>query len=215
MRDPRDRFDPRHRPEDPRDIARRELRSGEKLIWADRPAPAVHRKRGMSRFLFGIPFTAFACFWIWGAGQGFGQSLMGSVFPFFGLPFLLAGIWMLLSPLRAEKMAQSTVYAVTDQRLFISSGGKSRKVQSYGPRDITKVERNEHDDGLGDVVFGEEVSWRSGNNRFGVRMGFGGRMNDRTYIQDVGFFGITDAREVEAEVVKLRRSEVAFSGASA
>ena len=40
-------------------------------------------------------------------------------------------------------------------------------------------------------------------------------MNDRTYIQDVGFFGITDAREVEAEVVKLRRSEVAFSGASA
>lgn len=209
MRDPRARIDPRHSLEDPRDVARRELRDGEKLIWADRPAPVALSKRTIVPFLFAIPFTAFACFWIWGASQGFGRSAIGSVFPFFGLPFVGVGLWMLTSPLRAAKSARSTVYAITDQRLVIVSGGRSRSVQSFGPQDITKVERNEHDNGLGDVIFGEEITWRRMRNRFG--RGF----TDNSFVEDIGFFGIADAREVEAAVVRLRRSAAAPAGASA
>ncbi|GAB4237807.1 MAG: hypothetical protein Tsb0032_42390 [Kiloniellaceae bacterium] len=208
MKDPRDRFDPRHRPEDPRDVARRELRDGEKLVWADRPSPAVLRKRQLGAFLFAIPFTAFACFWIWGAGQGFGESTMGTIFPFFGLPFLAVGVWTLLKPLRAAKDAEKIVYAITDQRVFVVNSGQGHSVQSYGPRDLTKIERRDHGDGLGDVIFAEEVSWHSGNNRFGLRSG------NRTRMSDVGFFGIAEAREVEAAIAGLRRRELASADAA-
>lgn len=201
MRESRERpFEQRHGEEDPRDAARRELRRGEKLIWADRPAPSVLRKRGMVRFLFAIPFTAFACFWIWGASQVAGSSVMGTIFPLFGLPFLAVGVWMLSSPLRAARLARRTVYAITDQRLIILSGGRTRSVRSFGPGDITKLERNEHDNGLGDVIFAEEVSWHSRRSRRGIRLG------SHRHVEDIGFFGIADAREVEAEVARLRRS---------
>lgn len=208
MKDPRDRFDPRNRPEDPRDIARRELRRGETLVWADRPSPAAVKKRKMKTLVFAVPFTAFACFWIAMASQGFGKGVMGTVFPFFGLPFLLTGIWMLLAPLRAAREATSTIYAITDQRVFIA-GGRDRTVRSFGPHDLTKVERLDHGDGLGDVVFAEEVSWRSGNNRYGVRLG------NYTQTEDVGFFGIPEAREVEVAIAKLRRSAFAPESAPA
>lgn len=190
----------RQRHEDPRDVARRELRKGEKLIWADRPAPQALRRRHMTAFLFAIPFTAFACFWIWGASQAAGSSTMGSIFPLFGLPFLGVGLWMLTAPLRAARRAGSTVYAITDQRLFILRGGRTRSVQSFGPGDISKIERNEHDDGTGDVIFAEEVASHS------VSVTVGYRRRHRTQVRDVGFFGIAEAREVEAAVVKLRRS---------
>ncbi len=200
LRDPRDRIDPRRRLEDPRDVARRELREGEELIWADRPHPSALRKRSMATFYVAIPFTAFACFWLWGASQAVGTSALGTVFPLFGLPFLFIGLWMLSGPWRTAKEAVSTIYAITNQRLMICRTGRSRSVQSFGPPDISKIERSEHPGGLGDVVFAEDFVNAANFPRKGFRIG------KRPHVEDVGFFGIADAREVEAEIAKLRRS---------
>ena len=184
------------------EIARRELRPGEKLIWADQPKASALAKQHRMRFLFAIPFTAFACVWIWGASQAAGDGVMATVFPFFGLPFLTVGLWMLLAPLRAWRAARATVYGITDQRLFISSGTRRRRVESYGPQDITKVEREELDGGTGSIVFAEE------HTRFRTKRGW------RERVEDIGFFGIAQVRDVEAEIVKLRARGEAATTAS-
>ena len=80
------------------------------------------------------------------------------------------------------------------------SGKKRRSVQSFSPDEITQVERNEHPDGLGDVTFGKQRARKHGNTRLGLRT------DNEEKFEPFGFFGIADAREVEEEVAKLRRS---------
>jgi hypothetical protein len=43
-------------------IAESELRSGKKLIWAERPQPMSVARGDFPTALIGIPFTAFAIF---------------------------------------------------------------------------------------------------------------------------------------------------------
>ena len=76
----------------------RELESGERILWMEQPIPRYFTAISTGAFLFAIPWTAFAVFWICGA-SGFripDFSKGGfSFFPLFGLPFVLIGIAML------------------------------------------------------------------------------------------------------------------------
>src|SRR5262245_37691399 len=54
-------------PEEMRESVRRELRDGERLLWAGQPLPELFAKATIPAVLFGIPWTAFAIFWIAGA----------------------------------------------------------------------------------------------------------------------------------------------------
>ena len=113
-----------------------ELQPGERIRWSGQPvAGAASFNLAWIPFLFAIPWTAFAIFWtLAAAGMLFGHSNAGHeplvlrlVFPLFGVPFILIGVWMLITPWRAKKkvqsMAEKTAYVITDRRAIIFDFG--------------------------------------------------------------------------------------------
>lgn len=164
-----------------------ELREDEDLVWVGQPRPWRLARSAVPVFLFGIVFFGFAVFWTVMAssatnagshatpgGQGT-TGLVQRVFPLFGIPFLLVGAGMLLSPLLAAFVARRTVYAITTRRAIVFDGGlRSIAVRSYSPRDLDRLSRVEGASGAGDLVFDEieEGShWREGGSRI-RRRGF-------------------------------------------
>ena len=96
----------------------RELESGERIAWMEQPIPRYFTAMSTGAFLFAIPWTAFALFWICGA-SGFKLPDFSkggfSFFPLFGVPFVLIGLGMLSSPWWAHRKALKTVYVITDR----------------------------------------------------------------------------------------------------
>lgn len=179
--------------------AEKELAPGEKLVWADRPRPGALARQATTSFLFGIPFTAFSIFWVVGAytaTQRSGHAGADAFFPLFGLIFVAAGLFMLMSPLRAMAKARSTIYAITGERLLIIEGGRARRVTSFTAGDIQQIERTERSDGSGDVVFRRELPPTRRNS-----ITFNGNWNATR----IGFFGVSDVRRVEAAVRDFAR----------
>jgi hypothetical protein len=167
-----------------------ELRSGEKLVWAAQPLPRVFRRQSIGIVLFGIPWTAFAIFWmttaawgVWGHGgyNHAGSNLPGPFvfFPLFGLPFVLIGLGMLSSPFWLSRQARRTVYVLSDQRAIVITGkalGGGVTVQSFEPDRLTSMERSQRADGSGDLVF-ESFVQRQGRGSNTIRRGFIGIEN--------------------------------------
>jgi len=174
-----------------RQIIGRELHPGETLQFSARARPGAVVLASLPMFLFAIPFTGFAVFWMVMAGIGTMnvEQDMGPFrfFPLFGLPFLLVGLFMLSAPLRAFLGAGRTLYAITDQRALTLRTGRSTRVISYYPRDIGNPTRTEKADGSGNLMFAEE--WRRGKR---------GR-----YAVSVGFRGVPDVREAERALLRL------------
>jgi hypothetical protein len=169
--------------------AQSELEPGEKLLWAGQPDPKRLALQSLPVVLFGIPFTAFAVFWIVNAlniGSNMPRTGAFSFFPLFGIPFLLVGLGMLTSPWWAHRKGSQTVYAVTDRRLLIIKGGAARSVQSFDENSIGNIERVERSNGSGDIIFAQQV------RDYG-----GGDGDARTSVVHIGFFGIPDVRSVE------------------
>jgi hypothetical protein len=162
----------------------RELAMNERLLWASRANPGRIARQAAPASCVGVPFLAFSIFWTVSA------TSMGApiFFTLWGLMFCGIGAAVLLSPLWAAKKGSSTVYVVTDQRAMIIEGGSSRSIKSWTRRDIDTIERREHADGTGDVVFAREM-----------RRGAKGR----AYTNEIGFWGIQDARLVEGYLRQL------------
>jgi len=185
------RSDPDDIKRSPLVIAQREMRPGEKLIWAERPRPGAVARGGLTASLFGIPFLGFALFWTFMASGAIRQGGFGLFFPLFGLPFIAVGIGLVGTPLWAARRARSTIYAITDQRLLIMQTGSTNEVQSYGPEDLDSLDRRERPDGSGDIIFRNENLVRRGRNG--------------TYVTNnrIGFFGVPEVRQVEQAIRKL------------
>src|SRR6266853_1744341 len=49
--------------------------SNSKILWSARPDPWGYARSRWKHALIGIPFTAFAVFWTWGASGGFSGSI--------------------------------------------------------------------------------------------------------------------------------------------
>ena len=153
---------------------RAELKPGEAISWAGQPNPDRYMKSAFKIWFFFIPWTAFSLFWMAGASgfeiPRFDAGL--SLFPLFGLPFLLIGIAGLSSPLLLRRKAHSTVYAITNQRAISIEGHKSISVKSYPASNIANIERIEHPDGSGDLVLRTEHYRDSDGDRRTSRHGF-------------------------------------------
>ncbi|MDP0495174.1 MAG: hypothetical protein Q7Q73_03100 [Verrucomicrobiota bacterium JB024] len=151
-----------------------ELEAREKVLWQEMPVPQLFTPASTGAFLFGIPWTAFALFWMWGA-SGFGKSDMdgpASFFFLFGLPFVLIGFGMLLSPLWTYRKALRTVYVITDRRAITFEGGRGMTIRSYPPAKLQNIYRKQHKNGSGDVVI-EVNAWRdSDGDRRSEQLGF-------------------------------------------
>ena len=175
--------------------AQSELKAGENLLWVGQPDPLRYALQGtLPTTLFGLVFTA---------GPLFLAFINGS-FPVGLMIFLLIGLVIMSVPLWAYRDAKQTVYAVTDKRLLIITGGGSRSVQSFVDSRIVKVDSRigkiesvERSNGSGDIVFAEKVSrYRNSDG------------HSCTSIEPIGFFGIPDVRSVEKLVRGVARQDV-------
>lgn len=171
---------------------RNELKPGEFVTWAGQPVPDLYMKPGFLRWLFFIPWTLFAIFWM-AAAAGFGvpsREFGLGLFPLFGLPFLLIGIAGLCAPLILRRKARTTVYAITNLRAITIEGAKSITVRSYTAAEILDLERVEHKDGSGNLILLKKRELNSdGDSTTG----------------HYGFFSIRDVRRVEQLLDGLRQ----------
>src|SRR4029077_6481957 len=160
-------------PSDAQLRAQSELQSGESLYWAGTADPLRAAVAALPAALFGIPFAGFALFWVtqaYHATSAMSKSSSNAftngfrVFPLFALPFLFVGLGIILAPLWAFLKGGSTVYAVTNQRVMIISGGGNRSVKSVTPADIVSIDHRERPDGSGDIVITTNAVVRSSNN---------------------------------------------------
>jgi len=167
-----------------------ELRADERTIWQSQPMAGLYARRSWPIVLFGIPWTAFAVFWVCGAA-GFKMPTFSSgpdLFPLFGVPFVLIGLGMLSTPLWMRRAAKRTVYVITDQRAIIIGGAFALEVESFAPERLTDIRRKQRRDGSGDLIFRTEVAHRR---------------DGRTHESHVGFIAIPDVKGVEFLIREL------------
>jgi hypothetical protein len=137
----------------------RDLEPGEQVVWMDQPLPRFFTAESLGPFLLSIPFTAFVTFWIYGsAGFKIPDIRRGThgLFPLFGLPFLFACLFMMAAPLRAYRKARRSMYAITNRRAILLEVGWKRSFRSFPPEDLKNIQREEDDEGYGDIVFAQD-----------------------------------------------------------
>jgi hypothetical protein len=170
---------------------RRELQPGERLVWSGQPLTKRIALTTLPIVLFGIPFTAFAVFWMSMAlGMGMGgmggprvPGFFGWIFPLFGVPFVLVGVGMLTAPIWMIWRSKRTCYAITDRRAIVQGAGFGGAIEtrSFEPAALDNIRRIEYPAGDGDLVFEETITDREGQR---------GRTR-------IGFVGIAEVRTVE------------------
>jgi hypothetical protein len=183
----------------PKELRRKienELQPGEFIRWIEQPIPRFFTASSIGSVLFGIPWTSFAIFWMWGA-SGFKlpdirEGLQPqNLFALFGVPFVLIGFRMLSSPVWAWQAARKTVYLSTDKRAISIQGGLSTKIKSYLPDQLKDVYRKERADGTGDVVI-EIRRWSDSD--------------EGQNSEEIGFLGVRNPREVENMLRQLAKN---------
>ena len=107
-------------------IIQSEIDSDEKLIWFGKPNQGIVF-RGSDIFM--IPFSllwgGFAIFWeISALSIPMDKAgAIGIIFPLFGIPFVLVGLYMIFGRFIYDaKNRSKTFYGITDQRVIIVSG---------------------------------------------------------------------------------------------
>ncbi len=139
----------------PLDVARREMRPHERLVWADRPVGRARGAPAIGRILFGLVFGGFAVFWTsaaWLMTRGVEEGFFGVFFPLFGVPFIAVGAGTVVAGLRSWRDSGGTVYALSEERVLIISGGARKTVRSLDLKAIRGVERVEGERGAGTIT---------------------------------------------------------------
>jgi hypothetical protein len=132
-----------------------EVEPGEAIAWVGRPRAGRYFMSMLPVFVFGIPWTAFAIFWVIMASGARGVGPIGWAFPLFGVPFVLVGLGMLASPFWAQRSAGQVAYVVTNRRVIFLEPNfpVGQKVVSLLPGEFGPLERVERGDGSGDLTF--------------------------------------------------------------
>lgn len=162
-----------------------ELKPEETVAWAGQPLPDRYaRAKAGLIWLFFIPWTASAIFWLHGASSQLNASdadqlqRVLSIFP--GFVFVAIGLVGLTSPLWLRREALHVVYVVTDRRAFSIEGRWRIRVRSFLPKQLYLMRPRPHADGTGNLILG-----------FGRRVTF-------------GFFGLPDVWLVQRLLEDLR-----------
>ncbi|MEQ9689609.1 MAG: hypothetical protein RLO48_07750 [Bauldia litoralis] len=122
--------------------AQREMRSREKLVWAGRPVRWTAIRKALSGVLTGLVIIAIAAVW-----SGFAYILTANddagsvfrIFPYIGFFFALFGLAIALSGLLSFRRTNSTLYALSDQRLVTVSERPKKIVRAIDLAGITRV----------------------------------------------------------------------------
>jgi hypothetical protein len=137
-----------------------ELDREERVLWSGMPRQgfALH---GSDVFLipFSIFWAGFAFVWeaiaIFMLLQNPGQDPFMCIFPIFGLPFVMVGVYLLFGRFWIDARIRSrTYYGVTNKRIIIITGLLSRKVKSLALGTLTDLSLTEKSNGFGTITFG-------------------------------------------------------------
>lgn len=134
-----------------------ELNSDEAIVWLGQPHAGRLMLKGFVLWLFFIPWTAFAVWWMAAAAQFKLPTLHDPAtwFALFGLPFVLIGVAGLSAPLWIYYAARHTVHVVTNRRALTISGVRAFRIKGFTREQITHLERLERADGSGDLILAE------------------------------------------------------------
>ena len=128
------------------------LNSGEKLLWAGRPAQGIVLTRQDGYLIpFGVLLVA--------AGLRFIPMVIYIVI----VGRLLANLWY----------RSRLIYGVTDRRAIILSGMRRRSVQSIYLSSLSALTLEERRDGSGTIYFGDPPSYLRGASGIGFWQGLG------------------------------------------
>lgn len=156
------------------------LEPGETLLWEGAPARGVRvTGSGVVMSIFGLLFLGFSVFWV-SMATSMTMGMGGwAAFPFFGVPFVLIGLWLVFGhwAFDAYKRKRSR-YAVTSRRALIARKLYGRKMHSYP---ITRQSQIRLIKGKLDTVNFAEIT-RNGKNG--------------TYVVPIGFRYISDGKKV-------------------
>jgi len=100
--------------------------------------------------------------------------------------FLFVGLSIMSAPIWLKRKIAKSVCAITNRRALMIEGsifGSSTKVSSFKGEQLREMERVQHTDGLGDIVFEKRLT------NF--------QTNARPHFQSVGFLGFERVRDVE------------------
>jgi len=152
------------------------LDRGEKLLWSGHPDPTryLFAKSGYT-FLGGLFFFGFSLLWTLGA------SLQGGAFALFGVPFMLIGAGLVLSPFWHLLRGRNATYALTDRRAIIDFSGFMARRISVPLDQIRFIDMRMRRDKSGDIYFKETAVAAEGGYA----------------TQRDGFLAIADASRVE------------------
>lgn len=123
---------------------------------------------------------------------------------YFFLALMIVGLACL--PFRVSwRLAKAwrTVYAITNTRLISIIRFTSTSIAEYHGGDIGQIMRREHWDGTGDIIFGKQLFMSAG--------GENGPPILRT--DEIGFYGVSNPRNVEELIRKLKARHDASSKA--
>ena len=128
----------------------RELEAGEHVLWSGKRLARLNLA-GFGIWLFALPWTAFAVFWMAMALMGVRASGAAApfdwAFPLFGLPFVLVGLAMMAAPFASLLAPNSVLFAITDRRVLrVAMFGNrlwTRWVEGERIGEITRTERRD------------------------------------------------------------------------
>jgi len=135
------------------------LGPSEEIVWMGCPRRGIiFRSSDIFLIPFSIVWCSFAVFWFATATSS------GAPFPFtlFGIPFIFIGLYMVFGRFFADARKRSnTVYAVTSDRIIISSGIFSKEVKSLNIRSMSDITFSQKTDGSGTIILGPEIGYHS------------------------------------------------------
>jgi len=148
---------------------------GEQLIWQGKPYPIRYALRKAAyTFPFGIFFFGFSLFWIYSAYMASNKATnqLGFAFWMFGIPFVIVGACMVLSPAWHLLRAASTTYALTDRRAIMDISGPFPRRTSIPLNQVPFVDVRASNEGPGHVLFQEVVPYYRSSGAMTQRDGF-------------------------------------------
>ena len=135
-----------------------QLAPGERVLWAGQPKAGFHLSRGDGFLIpFGIAWLGFSIFWMVLASRApreAGVEWLNILFPLFGIPFVLVGIYLVAGRywFDARKRAR-TAYGITNKRILATRSGDERSSQSLDLDQIQDISVVEMRDRSGTIRF--------------------------------------------------------------